>query len=306
MDDVRPNGQDDGSNQPHTLDRRSRGAGRSTRLGTLVGLLAAFHSTAALAGDVNEDVPPISNRPPGQDSVRRGVQGSAGMFNARIFLNINLSSDLVGKPVSIAPDLYYSVTDKLQLGLVHTGPMGWQTLPGSGLCLTGTDNGCPHVYNNLGLDFMYGLVFGDVFLSAHAAFYVLSFADPSATMLTLGLTGQVRLAQGLALFFDPQIGIGITGRDESTGVKEALFLPIELEIQATVALQLKVFTGISGALDDFGNTFQIPLGIGGLYNISTHFDVGLRFSFDNLLGHVPDGVGRADARSLSLLVAIRG
>lgn len=270
-----------------------------------VGLLAALSPAAVLANE-NENVAPVSDEPSGQDSVRRGVQGSDGMLSARVYLNVNLSSELVGKPISLAPDIFYSVTDKLQLGLLHMGPMGWQTRPGTGLCLTGKENGCPKVYNNIGLDLMYGLMFGDVFLSAHGSFFVLSFADPSATMLTLGLTGKIRISEGFALFFDPQIGIGVTGRDEVTGTKEALFLPVELQFQATMALQLKLFTGIAGAFDGFGDNYQSPLGIGGLYGISTMFDLGLRFSFDNLLGHVPEGVGRADARSLSLLLVIRG
>jgi hypothetical protein len=277
---------------------------RSTRIGTIVGLLAALGTPAALA-DVNEHTP-TRDLPAGQESIRRGVQGPAGMLSARIFLNINLSTDLAGKPVSLAPDLYYSVSDALQFGILSTLPMGWQTLPGSGLCLTGDTSGCPKVYNNIGFDVMYGLVFGDNFLSAHGSFYVLSFADPSATMLTLGLTGKVRIAEDFAFFFDPQLGIGVTGRDEVTGTEETLFIPLELQFQAAVPLQLKLFTGIWGPLNGFGDSYRIPLGIGGLYNINTHFDVGLRFSFDNLLGKVPDGVGRADTRSLSLLLAIRG
>jgi len=238
--------------------------------------------------------------------VRGGILGSKGSLSARIFLNINLCSDLVGEPVSLAPDLYYAITDKVQVGLLHTGPMGWQTLPGSGICFTGETHGCPKVYNNIGFDLLYGLLFGENFLSAHASFYVLSFADPSATMLTLGLAGQVRIARGFALYFDPQLGIGITGRDEVTGTKQSLFIPLELEVQASEPLQLKLFTGLSGPLDGFGDAYRIPLGIGGLYNLSPMFDLGLRFSFDNLLGKVPDGVGRADERSLSLLVVIRG
>ncbi len=276
----------------------------STRLRTIAGLLVALGSiTPALA---DEDVPRISEFPDGQDSVRRGIQGSKGMLSARIYLNVNMSSDRVAEPVSLAPDLFYSVSDKVQLGLLHTSPMGWQTLPGTGLCLTGKDSGCPRVYNGLGLDLMLGLLSGDVFLSAHASFYVLSFADPSATMLTLGLAGKIRITEGFALFFDPQLGIGLSGRDEPTGTEQSLYLPVELQVQAADALQLKIFTGISGELDGFGDVYRIPVGLGALYNLSTHFDLGLRFSFDNLLGKVPPGVGRADLRSLSLLLVIRG
>jgi hypothetical protein len=275
----------------------------STPVSVLVGLFTALTSLTAFADD---DVPTVSEEPSGQDSVRRGVQGSEGMLSARVYLNINMSSELVGEPISLAPDIFYSVSDKLQIGLLHTLPMGWQTPPGTGLCLTGKDSGCPKVYNNVGFDLMYGLLSGDVFLSAHASFFVLSFADPSATMLTLGLTGKIRLVEGVAIFFDPQLGIGVSGREELTGTKQAIFLPVEVQFQAGLALQLKVFTGISGPFDDFGDHYQSPLGIGALYSLSTRIDLGLRFSFDNLLGHVADGESRADTRSLSLLLVIRG
>src|SRR5689334_19275048 len=71
------------------------------------------------------DVPPVSGAPMGRDAVRRGVQGPAGLFTARLQLLMNASSGSFGKPTSFAPDLYYSVTDNVQIGLVHSGPMGW-------------------------------------------------------------------------------------------------------------------------------------------------------------------------------------
>ena len=125
----------------------------SPRLATFAVAIVALSASVALANE-NENTP-TRNLPAGEDSVRRGVQGPAGMFDVRIFLDINLSKDRAGKPVSLAPDIYYSVSDALQIGLLHTLPMGWQTLPGTGLCLSGKDSGCPHVYNNIGFDLMY-------------------------------------------------------------------------------------------------------------------------------------------------------
>ena len=121
----------------------------------------AASATSALA-DPGDDVPPVTTAPDGQYAVMRGVQGPAGMVSARVLLDINLSADRAGKPISLAPDLYYSATDRLQIGLLHTGPMGWQTRPGAGLCLTGESNGCPKFYDNIGFDLMYGLDFGQM------------------------------------------------------------------------------------------------------------------------------------------------
>ena len=277
---------------------------RSTRV--IVGFLAAFYSTAALADDDEATKSDVSDFPAGTYSVQRPIQGSQGTWNFRLYGIMNLSKDLVAEPVSIAPDLSYSVTDRFQLSLVHTGPMGWQTLPGSGFCVTGENRGCPRLYNNIGFDAMFGLLSGRHFLSAQASFYVLSFADPSATLLTLGLPAKFGIANGFAIFLDPQFGIGVTGRDEVTGVKEAIFVPVQFEVQAGAPLQLSLLSGISGPLDGFGDAYQVPVGVGALYNINAHFDLGLRFSFDNLLGKVPVGVDRIDTRSLSLLIAIRG
>lgn len=261
---------------------------------------------AARAGVVEggRDVPPVSYAPMGEVAVRRGVQGPAGLFTARINLLVNASKGLFGKPISLAPDLYYSITDTVQIGLLHTGPMGWQTTPGAGLCLTGTSDGCPKVYRNVGFDFMYGLLFGDFHLSLHSSLYLGFNQDPAPTevMWTVGFAGKLHFTNEVALYFDPQIGITLTHRDL---YKDQLYLPLELQVQASRAVSIKLLTGVTGQLSDLGNTYRIPLGVGVVANLTPHVDLGLRFSFDNLLGHKDMGVGRADERSLGLLLTIR-
>jgi hypothetical protein len=258
-------------------------------------------SFAAPAFADDEDVPPVTRAPDGQYAVMRGVQGPAGMLSARILLDINLSADLAGKPISLAPDLYYSATDKLQFGLLHEGPMGWQARPGVGLCLTGEDNGCPEVYDNVGFDLMYGVAFGEFHMSTHTSLFLNQF-DPLAMSLALGAAAKLHLSPSFALLLDPKIAIELTERDT---IDDAIYIPVELELQAGASTTLKLLTGISGGLSAFGDTYEVPLGFGLLQNLNRHFDVGLRFSFDNLLGHETPNIGRADTRSLALLVNVR-
>jgi hypothetical protein len=259
----------------------------------------------ALAGPAradNDDVTPVSEAPDGADAVMRGVQGPAGQLSARIALAVNLSADRVGKPISLAPDLFYAVTDKLQIGIVHDGPMRWQSRPGLGLCLTGKDSGCPQVYDNVGADLMYGLAFGaPLHLSAHGSFYVTSF-DASTTMLAVGAAGKVHFNDQVGLFFDPQIGIVLSKRDTAD---DALFVPLELQFQLSPPTTLKLLSGLTAGLSAFGDTLQVPVGLGLMQSLNEHFDIGARFSFDNLLGHQATGVGRADERSLALLLLVR-
>lgn len=244
-----------------------------------------------------------ADAPPGKHAVSRGVQAPGGMLALRAFLHVNASKDAFGEPVSLAPDIFYAVTDNLQLGILHNGPMGWQTRPGFGLCLTGQDHGCPRVYDNVGLDLMYGLAFGEVRFSVHSSLYVFRFSDPSAVMWTFGFVGKVHLGDVVALFFDPQVGVALNDRDGLN--KDRLFLPVELQFQAGARVSLKLLSGVTGQLSNLGDTYEVPVGVGIVANLTTAFDLGLRFSFDNLLGQQPAGVSRTDTRSLSLLLQFR-
>src|SRR6187551_4116103 len=207
-------------------------------LSTLLTLGATAHAEVEAGSD---DVPPVSGQPMGRVAVRRGVQGPGGLFTARVSLLVNASTDNFGKPTSLAPDLFYSISDTVQIGLLHTGPMGWQSRPGFGLCLTGTTNGCSNVYDNVGLDFMYGLLYGDFHLSLHSSLFLLPIADPTGVMWTIGVTGKFHFADAVALFFDPQVGVMLANRDVR---KDQLFIPVELAFQVTAAISLKVLSGV--------------------------------------------------------------
>ena len=262
-------------------------------IGSVVGSFATF----AFADDEAAE----SRAPDGQYAVMRGVQGPAGMLSVRVLLLANLSADLPGKPVSLAPDLYYSITDRLQVGVLHEGPMGWQAKPGVGLCFTGENDGCPHVYDNIGFDLMYGVSLGRLRLSTHTSLFVSQF-DPFTTSLAVGITAKTSLGRSVALLFDPKIAIAITERATND---DAIYIPLELQFQLGASTTFKLLSGLSGGLSAFGDTYEIPVGIGLLQNLTRHFDLGARFSFDNLLGHEQAGVGRADTRSLAVLVNIR-
>ena len=271
-----------------------------------LGIWATAGIAQAAVVEGGGDVPPVSGAPMGKVAVRRGVQGPAGLLTLRLNLLVNASSDAFGKPTSLAPDIYYAISDTVQIGLVHTLPMGWQTLPGVSLCLTGKDNGCAKPYNNVGFDFMYGLLYGDVHLSVHSSLYLLQISDPTWLMWTIGLAGKIHFNSAVALFFDPQVGIALTSRNDALRPnKDQLFLPVELQFQATSMLAVKLLSGVTGQLSALGDTVRAPLGLGLVGNINESFDLGLRFSFDNLLGHQPDGASRTDQRSIGLLGVIR-
>ena len=287
-----------------------RANGKDTMQGFGISAAAIFSTLLTLGAtaraEVTEggaDVPAVSGRPMGKVAVRRGVQGPGGLFTARVLLLVNASEDKFGKPTSLAPDLFYAVSDTVQIGLLHTGPMGWQSRPGVGLCLTGTANGCPKIYDNVGVDFMYGLFYGDFHLSLHSSLFLLPISDPTGVMWAIGLAGKFHFTDTVALFFDPQVGVMLSHRDI---YKERLFIPIELQFQATEAVSFKLLSGVTGQLSELGDTYEVPVGLGLIGNLNSHVDLGLRFSFDNLLGHVATGTSRTGVRSIGLLLTLRG
>ena len=181
-----------------------------------------------------------ATRPWGGSLFAAACRDRRGLFTARLLLLVNASKDNFGKPTSFAPDLYYSISDTVQIGLLHTGPMGWQSRPGVGLCLTGTNDGCPKVYNNVGFDFMYGLLYGDFHLSLHSSLYLLPISDPTGVMWTLGFSGKFHFTDVVALFFDPQVGVMLAHRDL---YKDQLFIPLELQFQLGAAASLEAALG---------------------------------------------------------------
>jgi hypothetical protein len=267
------------------------------RITSLCLVLGSLWASRAMA----QDIPPVSSAPMGMESVQRGVQGPAGLFHSRILLHINASSGRGAEPISLAPDLYYSFTDTFQLGLVHNLPMGWQTLPGAGLCLT--DDSCPAVYDNVGVDALIGVAFGDFHFSLHSTFYALKLRDPKWFMLTVGAAGKIHFSETFALFFDPQVGISLSEQD--AGNPNRFFLPLELQFQIAPTSVFKILSGVTGPLSNFGDTYQAPLGVGIVFNLNENVDLGGRFSFDNLLGETIPGTERTDFRSISLLLHYR-
>lgn len=248
-----------------------------------------------------------------QAFVERPLTLPKGMIEIEGNLFIGLSKELGGKPISIAPNVYYAIDDNLKVGLRHSRPLGMGGgLVGQGICLNGEKEIGPvtldlcndKIYNNLGLDAVYRFLNQGVQglqLGAHGGLDFVSL-DPMNLSLRLGVIGQFTMDK-LQLRFDPSLNIGVTKRDE--GNKEFISVPVAAFYQVTPELAPFLLTGIGGPLDGFGDSWMGFFGLGALYAIDNKLDVGARFSLDNLYGKRADGVGAADARSLLLFANYR-
>jgi hypothetical protein len=220
-----------------------------------------------------------------------------GRTEIRLPIAINVSKGQGGKPISIPLEVYHGINDDLTIGLTHSGGVVQSTSPyqpGSGLCLTGTSNGCPKVYNNFGFDLLWRFLGPTLQLAAHGGLDFDSLDPDLQLSLRLGLLFQAPLGSNVALILDPRLSFGLTSRD--SGNKEFLSLPAAVQFWVTPGVRLAVRTVLAGQLDGFGDAFTGSLGIFGGFAINETVELFASFDFLNLYGTA----GSADARGLVL------
>jgi hypothetical protein len=218
-------------------------------------------------------------------------------------LEINLSSGNAFKPVSLAPDLWYGVTDDITLGLVHSslGETGFIGAAGDSLCLTGSSDGCAHVYNKVGLD---GRIRLKRPLALDVGLYVNSFSDPFQLDAKIGLDARWAWDK-LSLELQPSIFIGLTNRAPKDAMgnpipseanSETLFIPATVAYRVAPKADLALQAGLVLPFTDTSNTWSVPISLAARFAATPKLGIGLAFTFLDLIG----GASTADDRSLTL------
>lgn len=260
-----------------------------------------------------QDVPPLPEPPPEEPAmfgghsytkqtwprsfVERPPTLAPGMVEIFAPISIALSEDRVGEPVNIAPNIGFGVTDQLTVRLLHDEPF---RPPGAatGICIGGTDSGCPNAYNNVGLDALYLFVNArNLSIAAIAgldAFNIDPFQFGGELGFILQLEGsivQLELAPAFYIAFD----------DRDAGNEDFFGTRAELLVQVHKIVGLAAITGIYGRVDEFGDRFVIPVGVGASFSVTKDYDLGARFTFTNLLGRDAS----AEQRQATVFAAIR-
>ena len=214
-----------------------------------------------------------------------------------------------GQPIVLAPELRYGVSGQLQIGVTHTNHFPF--FPVAGLCVSGEENGCPKLYNAIGAEVEYALARGgSAELSARVGGTVGRFDPDLALGATAGLEARVR-SGSIAVVVDPNVYIGIIERDTfpigmaGDSHPDWLFLPVHLQLQATAQAMLYVMSGLNTPLEDMGDFYQIPAGLGGTYAFSNRMDAGLELQIVNAAGKDLGPVEKFDQRTLIARIAFR-
>jgi hypothetical protein len=228
--------------------------------------------------------------------VDRPLGLSAGMLQLDVNGLMNMSKDLVGKPLKLPLAAWYGISNELQAGIITTG-----------LCLSGEENGCLKVFDDLSFQILFSLFGrGSSFeVATWAQFNFVSFDRGDDTLQIGGAFNWVTGGGNVALLAYPNVGLGITKRDELNN-KESFGIPVSAFFRATPNLTPVVFTGLGQTLlDGFGDAYAIPVGVGVLYAFNAMLDAGVRFDLPYLIGNQPGDAGAADLRALTLWVSVR-
>jgi len=223
-----------------------------------------------------------------------------GKIGINVSLQASLVSGAIFKPFSIQPDVWYGVMPKLEVGVAHSsmGITGFWGSLGGGVCVSGTSGGCAKAYNGpVMVGAHYLLVEGGIDLAADVGVLIPAI-DPFMLGAKVGVMGRKVMGK-LMIHFDPNIKIGFTKRD--AGNKEYLSIPVGVGFAATPKVHVGVQTGIQGSLSGFGDNFQLPLSIGGMFMVNEKIMVGAAFNLFALVGKAGGvDIGGADGRGISV------
>jgi hypothetical protein len=207
------------------------------------------------------------------------------------FLEINLSDGAVFKPFSLSPDVWYGATDDITVGLIHSavGASGFIGGVGTSLCLAGTGGNCADVYPGFGVDVRYKLKNGELAWAADAGLYVRDFS-PFQLAIKLGAVGRWHKDK-IAVELAPNLFFGVTNRDASTDPmvvsvanQETLNLPVTALYAINPKVSAALQTGLVLPFQATGDSYAVPLSLGGHYHLNESVNLNLALSFPALIG----------------------
>jgi hypothetical protein len=235
-----------------------------------------------------------------------------GKFYINGVIETNLASGAAGKPISIAPDLWYGAGDKLTLGLVHSGRGATGFLTGiiNGICVNGGSgggvcaSGLGKIYTTAGAEARIAITEGGFALALPIGLYATAFKPEIVLSAKIGLIGRYQ-AGSVAIELQPTLFAGLTQRKiDMAGVKvsnneERFGLPVTLFFKLSPAFALAAQTGITMVVAHAKDTYPVPAAIGLAWWASPRLSVDFAFG----LGAVVDANSMTkafDSRNLTV------
>jgi hypothetical protein len=237
------------------------------------------------------------------------ASGRMTMPGGKILLNTiveaNLAKGAAGKPFSVAPDIWYGASDKLTLGLVHSGRgiTGFLTGAGRGLCFGDKEGACAFglgkIYTTAAVEARIGLTEGGFPLALSIGAVAEAFKPDLVMSGKIGLVGRT---QGkVALEVAPTVFVGITQRKVlDAGFNEEVFsLPVTLFFKLSPSFAFALQSGVVLTIQQAADSYEVPAAAGFAWWVSPKFSIDVAFGLDAVVDK-NDMTKAFDGRSLSL------
>lgn len=232
------------------------------------------------------------------DLVARPLVLDAGQLEATLVGDINLAPRQLAKSTSLAPDVWFGVSPRLTIGLIHSNVSVDRFTPGATFCVIHQPIlGCEHTYHGSGIDARWSALAGDLAVAPRARVLVREL-DPVKPAITLGTL--VRWTRGrFAITGDPYVQLGLANTDR--GNRAWLFLPVAFAVQPMARWELALHTGYNSEIANLRDGWHVPVVLATRVRAGDRVDVGALFAFASLLG--PQNT--AKERALFLTVSFR-
>jgi hypothetical protein len=220
----------------------------------------------------------------GSPKARMTLPGGKFMLNA--IVEANLAKSAAGKPLSVAPDLWIGVADRLTFGIYHSGraATGFLSGFGTGLCFRGGDTGVCKVtglgdiYTFVGSEARIGLTEGGFATALVLGGQVRAFEPKRIISGKAGFL--VRLnSKRVAVEVSPMAIIGITQRKVG-GMdfnRDEIAVPVTIFLRFAPSFSLALQAGITSTLKKFGDNYRVPAAAGIAWWVSPHFSIDAAF-----------------------------
>lgn len=204
-----------------------------------------------------------------------------GGFVLGAIVETNLASGKAAKPISVAPDLWFGLHDRLTVGIYHSGraTTGFLSGYGSGLCfrdgMSGIcKGGLGDLYTFGGAEARIGLSQGR-FATALVLGANVRFADPNTLLAAkAGFLARIH-TRWIGVEISPVALVGLNKRKVMDVAlnEDFLFVPVTFYVRITPRVSLALQGGLSTTVKKASDNFKVPAAAGLSFGLGEHLSI---------------------------------
>lgn len=208
-----------------------------------------------------------------------------GGFVLGIVVETNVATGKIAKPISVAPDLWFGLHDRLTAGIYHSGraTTGFLSSYGSGLCFRDGMSGIckaglSDLYTFLGGEVRIGLSQGRL-ATALVLGGTARFADPNKLFAAkAGLLARVHF-QRIGVEISPVALIGLNMRKvmDVAVNEDFLFVPVTFYVRFAPGVSLALQTGLATTFKNAADNYKVPAAVGLSFWLGEHVSIDAAF-----------------------------